>query len=441
MVEAIPSKTILILNDDCFLHIYSFLEHEDVLNMEMVCTRLEEVTNRFYRTYRVMDLDDGTWWRKLFKQLAPKVAEYVQNLKVVRSATINIRGRNVKPLLCLFTNLEHLHIEEFKKMMEYSHVMTTLFVKLKTAVLVNCDLTDEIGTWISGATQLQVLDVAANHELTGDFLLLLHNLKELSINSCDGIEARYFLQFCENNCTLKRLDVFYWYNLTQECVDAIAHYLKNTEILLIGHGDFNGYTMTFDALGDLPNLKNLSFAYFGYNEIKDACTFVDLLANHNHLEYLHIEIDPCKRALRALTKFDKLKKLVLFCEWVFIDEILQALQCKHVLEDVNLQATNVSNQGAISLIKSCPNLRKINLTCCKFITGKLLKDLRRHIKERSQPLKITLQYTDIDWNTVYDLGLQNNDMLDFNFNTDSELERTKEDYEDITDPEYGNDSD
>ncbi|GAB0088928.1 Leucine-rich repeat [Sergentomyia squamirostris] len=427
----IMNRSILTVNDDCLLHVYSFLDNDDVINMEKVCTRFEYIANRFYKTYKIVDLKSNYEWdEEIFEHLAPKVGSHAHTHTLIAEARVtsfHVRGRVIKPLLCHFTNLAHLHLEGVKKLTEYFEIMKIIFVKLRTAVLVNCGLEGDISDWIKDATQLKVLKLGRNQQLNGNFLLYLQNLKEFNIKDCDNIKACNFPQFCERNQTLESLNIHDWENLTQECVDAIAKYLKDLEKLMISVLESNCF-MNFDALADLPKLNHLRLN--GIEMIK-IDSFIELLAQHDQLEYLDIFLDSLF-ALCTLIKFKKLKVLYLIdCLFSHLDAILQVLQCKDTLEEVYLSNSFVTDRGVIFLIENCPNLKKINLRGCFRITDTLMMELS-HLTNRTQPLKIYVQYTEIDRSVASDLNLNDNPMLDIEWYTDSENEELMEDETDVT---------
>ncbi|GAB0088931.1 hypothetical protein DMENIID0001_033970 [Sergentomyia squamirostris] len=418
--EDITVIPILKLNDDCLLEVFSYFTPKEVMKLENVCTTFERVAQMFYRTCTTMNVNEYLDEKEILEELSRKIGSYVRVLRSTMQTGGFLTAQVVKLLLPCYTNLEHLYLEEIAGLMDLAEHMAFLFTKLKTANLINCELSDEVGAWIQVATKIESLSLASNY-IRGSFLPSmkhLSNLKEIDLSRCDKLESQYFLELCKNHPGLKSLGLLQWEHFSQMCVDTIFDYLKELETLKIGHLKYDKVRskIKYDILADLPKLIHLEFLSCS------GCNYFDLLmllAYHDQLEYLHISLkaqDTYKYlAYDALIKFTKLKKFSICCFFlnkaILLEELLIKLKCKKNLEEVVIMFANVTNKGIYQFIRMCPKLNWIDLYNCKSITHEFLLLLNSH---------------DVDWTSRHPLTIRMG-VLDLESSDEDEFE--EEDYE------------
>ncbi|GAB0087220.1 uncharacterized protein DMENIID0001_015040 [Sergentomyia squamirostris] len=242
---------------------------------------------------------------------------------------------------------------------------------IKSIALIECSISDtsdqvlrSLG-WIESATGFEVVSLSMNSEVTGKSFKLFKDLKEINLYGCENLQTNYFINFCQNNQTLIRLNIneCYGYNgnrpfLDQECINCIAENLQNLEVLAFDCPNISNGTK-LSALADLPKLKSL------YLEDCNllAVPLLDRLAKHNRLEVFDWSLnDDDEKNIACLflatLKFQGLKEYALADfsgkTTFVIDELLYQATMNNLVELI-IPETTVTDEGIYQFILKNPS--------------------------------------------------------------------------------------
>ncbi|GAB0092077.1 hypothetical protein DMENIID0001_070370 [Sergentomyia squamirostris] len=412
--------SILRLNDQCLLKIFSYLNILELIKLEEVCRRFQNVVEEIYRHH----------WKKLdflhlakelnivlhseeAEVIAGKIGAHVNELIIILNSDEEIHQRYVLKqtpivpnsiLQKCSQNIQHLHIEYFNVEDNLDN-LNELFDKLKSLKLINCQLRDEDIPALRFATNIRILDLSFNHEMKGSFLPFLRNIEEISLESCFLIQSN-FLEFCQNNPTIRSLNVAYGAFIDQECVNSLAKIpLENLEILKIGCNSF----VNLGILADFPKLVHVEVKG---RRVQDLDVFVERFTIHDQLKHLIISLVDDSTALNMITKFTKLKYLkIQYGD--FSNMVLNQLSCKNTLEELHvLNSNNLNSTDLLKCVIGCQALKVLNVRYCEDITDEFVSDLLPHLRSRPGPLEIWASDSKITKNIESNVQHQN---LKFNW--------------------------
>ncbi|GAB0092061.1 sialin-like [Sergentomyia squamirostris] len=405
-------SSILKLNADCLLHILSYLDLYDLVNVltiSGVTDLLGDLVPLVYKNHNEISIN---FWNKsdsCKKMDALAKSSQVLGPKVQRlEARYGYTSGRIEKLLINCThmeNLQHLHIEDFN-LLPSLHLLSNVLGSVKTLNLIKCQLSDEIGIYLKKAKHLVSLNLSHN-SVRGSFLPNLKNLLELDISGCCEIKKEYFSKFCRGNDHLKKLCI-------SERLEIVVKSLRNLESLKFQICN-SSICYKLDILCNLANLKCLEirplfidhFAYQDdWNQIKNITRSMEkvetnnvlkVFAANNRLEHLCYFVKLQNDDLEALTQFTNLKVLILyvtrgFTTHGFNDSILEQLSCKKSLQHLSLWGAWITDQGVCDFISECPSLEYISLKCCMNISQNLEKKLKPLLLDRQCPIKIITKW-------------------------------------------------
>ncbi|GAB0093253.1 hypothetical protein DMENIID0001_083320 [Sergentomyia squamirostris] len=389
-------QSILILNDDCLLAIFSYLNLRTlrtIVALDKLCTRFSNVAESIYKRQKELIFDQYKHElpisRNEMNNIAQRVGRYVRSLK--------INGRHyenpnvLQPLLFRLNKLEHLHIEKFK-IMEHAKILKKAFKTLKTLKLIDCDVPDEISPFLKAAPQLESLSLAKNYEIEGSFLHDMKHLKEIDLSICPFLTRSNFINFCTDNHTLRRLDIFDWEDLNQRCIQAIVDGLKNLDGIGIGkYNDIYETDFDFECLANLPKLTHLALMTEAAPYIKP---FLKRLSTS--LKYLDISTDftMMDETVMGVVECEKLKVLKIhYIHDGNLKMLTEKLACKNTLECFEIfGAPPVSDEAVFEFVQKCPQLKRLNLQECENITDDLIMNLATYLGNRDFEICLARTY-------------------------------------------------
>ncbi|GAB0097887.1 hypothetical protein DMENIID0001_135660 [Sergentomyia squamirostris] len=396
-----PEKSILDLNDDCLIQIFSYFSLEKLVEVDKVCPRFRSVAEEyFYKKQKVLKIEKTFQNRTPVADLAERMGPYVSTLEINTYCT-NLDY--LKPLWIHCTSLEHLTIR-YTKIMTHVELMKDIFKNLKSAILVYCGLSDEIGEYLKTAPDLYNLSLKANPEITGNFLPeLKHQLKEINVIKCDNIfRTPYFGEFCRDNLKLESLAIRLPYYRT--LMASLAELTNLTKLILVNPQ----LIPASNIVPHFPKLTHLELraAIFFTSEVNIILyRFLEYLGNMDCLEYLRIDENVMsstesitKVYNRILPKFTKLKVLKVIHKYTaeFADSHLEGMKCRQTIESLEIcNSRKITDKGLFKFLKDCPNIKNLYLKRCRKITDNLIHKLMPVCAERPHTLEILADETKI----------------------------------------------
>ncbi|XP_055682323.1 uncharacterized protein LOC129789523 isoform X2 [Lutzomyia longipalpis] len=287
------AHSILKLNDNCLAKILSFFNLRELITLEVICDRFQQVCRSIYKTHRTLNLNElalknGRPSRltlketeKIVQEVGPFVITLVaskksffatskQTLRTI-SSSISMSCKKLENILLVGFDLTNARNQR---------KLNQIFATIKIIKLQRCRLTEELlKKLLRSAKCLEFLDVSQNSELTGEFLRTIHGLWGIDLSYC-MIEPEHFVNFCESNPQLRYLNIMKMNTFDETCFGAMKNleYLEGLAIVEVG------YTITdFSSLADLPSLKHLRMDSRIINGI-----LLENFANCKHLEVLDV---------------------------------------------------------------------------------------------------------------------------------------------------------
>ncbi|GAB0087101.1 hypothetical protein DMENIID0001_013750 [Sergentomyia squamirostris] len=244
-----------ILNNDCLLRIFSYLKMRELVALETMSTRFQDLVQYTYRKYKVFDVnEEGCTTNAIAKVISTKIGPYVRTLRAHDddfggASELFFTNSMLSIILENCPKIEHLDFEWIdlngNDMLPDidAYVKRNIPCHIKSIKFKGCgeffDSDDD--QWFQMFTQLQELesvDLSYNYFLDGTCLLFLKNLKEINLDECRSIEPEHFIEFCKNNRSLIKLNFVEHRRFDQECINAIGRYLTDLEVLNINSSDF-----------------------------------------------------------------------------------------------------------------------------------------------------------------------------------------------------------
>ncbi|GAB0087104.1 hypothetical protein DMENIID0001_013780 [Sergentomyia squamirostris] len=267
-----------ILNNDCLLRIFSYLKMRELVALETMSTRFQDLVQYTYRKYKVFDVrKEECTTNAIAKLISTKIGPYVRTL---RAHDDDFGGALdlifTKPMLSIILRncpkIEHLDFEwidlngndmllEFHAYIRRNNPCNIKSIKFQGGGLSDSHHRDF--KWLEDLKELETVNFCENVDLQGTCLLFMKNLKKIDLGECENIKPEYFVEFCKKNRTLISLNIINNRLGTQKCINAIGRYLKNLEDFDFDLGDFPINTK-YDTLKKLPKLKGFGPDMFAY---------------------------------------------------------------------------------------------------------------------------------------------------------------------------------
>ncbi|GAB0100008.1 hypothetical protein DMENIID0001_159260 [Sergentomyia squamirostris] len=343
------TRSVPILNDDCLLRIFFFLDLASLARLAMVSTRFRDLVQYTYKSFRELDVDRLFWYHKPkatdLERIAMNIGPYV---RVLRS--LDFRNDNIVdfiPALKYFTNLEG-----FELIGNFCHMSNESYRKFLAAAF--------------------------------------RTVKEKYLPSISQ-----FRTFCKHNSNLSELFLheYDYYELRGNYLNVVFKYLTNLETLVLEPRNDPIRLQDFKKLFNLPKLK-----YLRIDNGQNLRFLLEHLANHNTLEMLNISrSEDSSEDLQVLKNFRKMKRLYARCT-KFDDSLLIELcssQFCETLENLDVTGTEVTDEAVGEFIIKCKNLQFIDLTECEEITDNLITKIAPELENRPHKLYIQMEGTEI----------------------------------------------
>lgn len=214
------------LNFDCLVHISSFLELNDLENLEKLSEKFKPIIEHSYKRYKSFDFKSiSPVTHSRAKTVFKKIGPYLSSLKIDLTDFITLQkeyfsmygyAHSVNLMLyyedCLkldyCTNLENIEVHSTDLGHEILFKMSKLFPRLKSIKFNDCDLGDDdsIGKYLETATVLKKLSYK-NMDISGSCINKIKNLISFDLSCCRNISPNHFTDFCLNNKSLVKLDM------------------------------------------------------------------------------------------------------------------------------------------------------------------------------------------------------------------------------------------
>ncbi|XP_004527230.1 uncharacterized protein LOC101457679 [Ceratitis capitata] len=377
-------SNLLRLDDDAVLSVWHKLQPIDRVQLASSCRRFRKIfEERDAAQYAIFKME--TLWQVSVKDIdsyARLVAPLIQELRAYTPCVGNVRAK--KFLKSMTGNCEPLRRVVFKGV----RVAFQLFELLANAkyltelCLQNCRLLDKDVDMITMLSNLMVLDLSKNNDITGHGLNSLISLRALYLSNCkslDPINLVHVFKSAKHLCILDIQQPYSNTNLVPIFLE-LGRYCRNLDKLRVTLPEHRRY----ESLARLPKLTQI-FAY-GY-----VRRFLIDLRNHraHHMQVIFLEtlqqvpID----ATFMFTQFRELRKLACDGDFDFTPGCIDGFENLRKLTCINLYKLDaLTPKDVLTLLKKCPKLKFVQLFFKVFITEAFIFELIEVLEKR--PVKV-----------------------------------------------------
>ncbi|XP_059622541.1 uncharacterized protein LOC132265784 [Phlebotomus argentipes] len=419
-VEEIEKESIMKLNDDCLLIIFSHMTLWNLIVVEKVCMRFESLAKTFYRSQHILDFQAKNLQisaERLFPpwanpcqnpelklqqvtDIAQRLGPYVHTLRASFSVFADI-SNSVHILLTNCVKLQSLYLDAFSA--DVVPVLAKTFANLKVVRLRHYELMDyTMVKLLHGAKQLETLNFADNKSFgfKGQFLTMLRNIQDLNLSECDSINPNFLIQFFRRNKGLKSLNII-GCSMNGACLDAIATKLRNLQCLKISNNYKKTKPTDFHMLENVSHLKHLKISTYHYVNIN---YYLMKMIERNKLESLEVEYIMIRRnqgqnSISIPFRYCSTLKVLKLSAWIDLeDKVLEQISLVQTLEELRLDYCSWStNEGIMKVIRNCRSLRLLDINKCRSrVFNDLITAILSILPSRITPLKILMGKGQID---------------------------------------------
>lgn len=372
---------ILILDNDCLLHIFNDLTVVDLVNFAETCRRISNEARSIYKKYSEIEYS-----QKLFDATNEATVDRIfSNIGFyISSLTINFES-NVDICESIFKYCPNVHNLKYKTrgLAEDGRIFQHnqgQFRQLRSLEMHNC----VINNGSIFGEQLECLSLISCRVNLWSNMEAMNSVQNLTVIQCSGSGL---LQLTNSTKNIKKL-VFY-------SQGSLPKYntIKNVESLDVDVDvdvDVNS-TLRLKKIHQLSRLRILRVIY--HNELRTGQFLLKLAKKNCSLEELHLykqEIDTT--TMSAWSEFKKLK--VLNLQYPFHshgNNILRGIS--QALPDLKefhfIKSSSVSSKGIISFYTSMKTIEKLNFCNCD-VAASTLNEINDLIKlEPSRKLEFT----------------------------------------------------
>lgn len=258
--------TILDLNEDCLINIFSYLKIYELIRVESTCKLFQAVCKMVYPQFSNLRLErrylDLSYFDDIMKRVSPHLKKfefaggYILQDEVKRTF---ISGVLNSPKLKSLT----INYVQFSR--ELMVPFSTCFINLVYLNLERCNLDEDTMEGVfensENFTNLKTLVISGNTMLTGKCILNLKYLEDLDASYCFDLSYKEFVRFLKNCDNLLRLDISACYRLLDEgnIIEDLLFYQENLEKL---HYSYVGIDVRDERFGRFEKLKDLQIIGF-----------------------------------------------------------------------------------------------------------------------------------------------------------------------------------
>ncbi|XP_058794527.1 putative RNA-binding protein EEED8.10 isoform X1 [Phymastichus coffea] len=371
------------LNDDCLMHIFSFLPIADRVKIERVCKRWKVVSQSSWRTFKKLDLTQATWGFTLSNQGPREI--YTSSLR--------------KALLRCGQFLTHIDLSNFAEKLSKSTLtviarfcpnllyiditglgVSPAGIKSLTASCSNivefnlgpcssqCD--PDLSLLFSNNKKLRRVKIFKNFINGKSLMSLPETIEAISIGECSNVSPRHFCKAIETFKNLRYLSLDNCVNFDDQTVEVIALCADTLKEL---HLREYFPVMSGRSLTRISVLVNLEVLDLSRNAcVSDEC----LIAVGNHCKLLkNVDISSCQSVsnagLAGITHLPKLEHLNISYLGKVTDEVLTDIPNLRTL--VCRGCPSLQNTGLCTLIEESKNVELLDISGCDLVSNDFIE--------------------------------------------------------------------
>ncbi|XP_054743180.1 uncharacterized protein LOC129247853 [Anastrepha obliqua] len=391
----VKRRNLLRLDDNAIMGIWGKLEPIDRVQLAFTCKRFRKIFEvrdaPRYTSYRMENL-----WPMSVKDIesfAKLVGPLIHELRANTPCVNNLRAK--KFLMGITRNCELLRRVVFQGV-RVTFQLFQLFASAKYLVelyLQNCKLSDKDVEMISMLSNLIILDLSKNNEISGNGLHNLTNLRALYLSECKNLDPINLVHVFKRAKSLCILDIYQPYSNTNlvPIFPELGRYCLNLDKLRVTLPEHRRY----ESLARLPKLTKI----FAYGCVRRF--LVDLRnhrAHHMQVIFLNTQQQVAVDGTFMLTQFRELKKLACDGDFEFTPGCIDGFENLRKLTCLNLYKPDaLTPKDVLTLLKKCPKLQFVQLFFKAYITEAFIFELIGVLEKRAVKVNfvLNLQKTNI----------------------------------------------
>jgi hypothetical protein len=423
------SELLETLNEDCLLHIFSYLDILDVIITRKVCRLFYELSERHFKSVRFLNFANIKSKKKLTlheaRLVLDKVGHNITKASINSEKFYNQRILNFVPKFLM--NLKHLHLTGFKlDSISFWNQMTNILSNLETLDLSDNSAVHEdlLKSLKSPASQLKALNVS-NCTINGKFLEIVPNVKSLNISGCRFINGKQMIKYVESNKELKSLNISKCPNFFGKDVNELLQKIPQLEILSLNNYYIDDETSKFVIPSIMPliNLKELTIQNINYPPCDQLLRTINL---ENHIEVLDISYGNLTlTSVYAISTMKHLKKFVMNFKTSVPEDLIDYLMALDKLEEIHMSSCSYISPANVLRLFLLPKLKFLDISRCYGFSNEFIVEVVERLKEvpRINKCRIKVGLTEIDQKVFVEPELRGcREILEFNWEATKDVE-------------------
>lgn len=396
------SKLFEMLNEDCLLHVITFLDVLDLLSLKSVCKNFLGLCEAHLKTVKSLKFSDIKEKKKLTLHEAKMVMETVGGN--VTCASIGSEKFNNQRILAFvpkyLKSLKHLRLTGFKlEPINFWDQMAYILPQLETLDLSdNSEINENfLKSFRKKDTILKSLNVA-NCTVNGNFLKMVGKLESLNVSGCRFVTGKQLLSFVESNDKLKSLNISKCPNIFGKDVNELLQKASQLEVLSLNNYYIDDETSKFviPSINQLINLRELTIHNINYPPCDQLLRTINL---ENRIEVLNISYGNLTlTSVYAISTMKSLRKLSMNFKNSVPEDFVDYLMELERLEELRISCCSyVSPTNALRLFV-LPRFKLLDISRCCGYSNDFVTDLAEELKLNrvTRKIQIRVGQTEID---------------------------------------------
>lgn len=395
------------LNNDCLMHIFSFLNKRERIGIERVCKRWQTVGLDMWTCQKHLD----------FASLFPLASGFFRNMPILiaflkrcganlQSLDIShkahhLNGPVLRTVATYCTNLQCLNLAGLPVTSSGLRILSAVSYKLRVLNLDGCSgaFDKDLHNVFLHSPHLESVTLSHNSVLTGKCLsgLARAPLKELVMDGCNNLRSRNLVNGLLVLKSLSRLSLNSCINLTSSDVADITGAVPMLCSLSLEHYFPLFNSTTLKALNQLHDLISLTL------QLNPAVNdqIMDVIARSCHkIEELNItgcssnsweQMSVTDVGLRCLAALPNLVCLSMSYLANVSDTALEVIASRGKLRKLMCRGCpSFTDVGCISVVTSCNELELFDFSGCDLVSDATVQAALDSVKLRTNNIKLTL---------------------------------------------------
>lgn len=406
------SKLLQTLNDDCLLHVMSFIDVLDAFALKKVCVKFLELSEIHLKTVKAFNFSDLKGKKKMTLHEAKQALETVG--KNIKKASINSEkfyNRRILNFIPKYlTNLKHLRLTGFK-------LDSTLFWDQMNKILPNLeslDLSDNseidenfLRSFKKAQPKLKTLNLS-NTNIDGSFLKLIPRVESLNVSGCRNINGKQLVEYADLNKNLKALNISKCPNIYGKDINDLLKKILTCQALWLNNYYIDDLTSRFviPSINPVISLKKLTICNINFPPCDQLLRTINF---ENIIEDLNISYGTLSlTSVYAISTMKHLKKFVMNFKTSVPEDLVDYLMGLDELEEIHMCSCSYLSPANVLRLFLLPNLKFLDISRCYGFTNEFVVEAVDQLKEtpRRKVLTLKVGQTEIDKKVFEEPGMK-----------------------------------